>query len=101
MIEYQMHLQGNINWIAARDRFRDFLHRKLNIDRSSVIIEGIVSSSDTWYILEGTPALLEALNNMIRAPHNNQENELQFNGVGVALIATIAAAVAVAFIIIL
>ncbi len=95
-----MLLQGNINWTAAKDRFKDFLHRKLNIDRSSVIIQGIVSSSDTWYIMEGTPALLEALNNMITASRNNAVNESSFNGAKVGLGVVVAGVVALAALII-
>ena len=76
-----MCLQDNVNWEMAKTKFQDFLHHKLNIDRSSVIIQGIVSTSDTWYIMEGTPALLRALNNHIQQAHNNRPNEPEINPV--------------------
>ncbi len=73
-----MRFQGNINWETAKTKFQDFLHRHLNIDRSSIIIEGIVSNNRTWYIMEGTSALMEALDDMVQVSlNNNGTNELE------------------------
>jgi hypothetical protein len=49
--------------------------------------------------MEGTPALLEALNNMIRASHNNVVNESPFNGAYVGLGAVVAAVALAALIV--
>jgi hypothetical protein len=62
MIGYRIHFEDNINWEKARENFAKFLSRHLNIHISSVVIEGIVSGTDTWYIMKDTKALLKALN---------------------------------------
>jgi hypothetical protein len=67
MIEYDRPFQNNVNWETAKTKFQNFLHRKLDIDVSSVILVGIISPIHTWYIMEGTPALLQALENMMSA----------------------------------
>ncbi len=79
MINYEMRFQESANWDTAKVKFQDFLHRKLNIDRSSIIIEGIVSTSDTWYTMKGTPALLKALNQMLNNARNDAQEEPENN----------------------
>ncbi len=70
-----MSFQDDINWDTAKTKFQDFLHRQLNIDRSSIEIEGIVSGTETWYILEGTSALVEAIKNMLKESFANMLQE--------------------------
>ncbi len=57
-----MRSQDNINFDEAKIKFEHFLARHLGIDEASVVVEGITSGSDTWYIMNGTPALKKALN---------------------------------------
>ena len=77
MIEYQMSLEDNVNWDMAKTRFQNFLHRKFNIDATSIIIHGIVSTSDTWcYIIEDTSPLQRARNKHIRQARNNKRDKL-------------------------
>jgi hypothetical protein len=64
MIEYDMRLENNIDWNQARKNFQRFLRRHLNIDESSVDIEGITwDANSCWYIMNATPALIQALIN--------------------------------------
>ncbi len=66
-----MPFQANINWEEARRRFRHFLSRKLEIDESSVQIQGIVFGNDIWYIADATPALIKALGTFENKPTDN------------------------------
>jgi len=86
MIEYDLRFHGDINWEKARKKFQDFLHRKLNIDTSSVVIQGIISDTVTWYIMEGTPMLVEALNNMLNQSRNNMTQESKPDQTKLALV---------------
>lgn len=75
MIKYGMCFKNSIKWETVEKNCQDFLHRKLNIDKSSVIIEGIVSNTDTWYIMKSTPALMKALNHVIEEWLANKSTE--------------------------
>ncbi len=82
-----MRFQDNIDWETARKKFQNFLRRHLNIDRSNVIIEGIVSDTNTWYIMKDTEALMKALNYMsekdtgaLKKMLNYMSKKLQCNG---------------------
>lgn len=60
-----MRLANNVNWITARNQFQSFLHRKLHLDKPSIEIEGIVSNTDTWYIIKDSDGLvIKALRDM-------------------------------------
>jgi len=56
-----MPLENNINWNQAETNFQSFLSRHLNIAKSSVDIEGIIGNANRcWYIMNATPALIQA-----------------------------------------
>lgn len=65
IFEYDIRFQNNVNWIAARNKFEDFLHRKLGLDRPSILIEGIMSRTETYYIINDADGLvMNALRSM-------------------------------------
>jgi len=68
MFKYGIRFQDNTNWEIAQTKFQDFLQTKLSIPKSSVIIEGIVSDTDSCYIMRSTEELMEALNNVGTEP---------------------------------
>ena len=86
MIEYAISFQDNINWITARNKFQTFLHRKLNLDQSSIVIEGIVSGTETWYVIKDTNGLvMNALHNMHEEDNATPEDEEKSNVVPYAV----------------
>ena len=68
-----MRLENNVNWDTARNKFQRFLHRKLNLDKLSIEIEGIVSNTETWYIIKDSNGLV------IKALRDMTDNETQSN----------------------
>ncbi len=81
-----MQLHDNINWQDLRSDYEYFLRRKLCIDISSVIVEGIVSDTDTWFIMESTTKLEEAINNL---SIESEFNPLQFSSEVTAAISVV------------
>jgi hypothetical protein len=66
-----MQLQGDIKWQDLKIDYEDFLRRKLDIDISSVIMEGIVSNTDTSFIMRSTEALEKAINDLSKESEFN------------------------------
>ena len=69
MIQYDLRLQNDIHWDNMDRQFRRFIARHVNLHLSSVEIQGIVSNNNyTWFIMQGTPPLPQALTGMPRVP---------------------------------
>lgn len=71
-------------------QFRRFLARKLSLHVSSVEIQGIVSNNNyTWFIIQVTPPLLQALIDMVQGPNANAFSWKRFVGYVAAAAPTI------------
>lgn len=84
-----MQFPNDINWEIARNNFQRFLHRKLNIDISNVIIEGIVSGIRTSYIIRSTTTLVTAIDNMILPPLISDSDKKILTGATIILLSVI------------
>lgn len=78
MIQYDLRLIDNVHWENMERQFRRFLSRHLKLHVSSVEIQGVISSNYTWFIMKGTPLLLQALIVMAKDPNANESGWKRF-----------------------